>query len=379
MGEDLLGTPVSFSNSAFHHRARSQNYPAFDIGQREEYVKNNDSASYYETILLCMEKTTDNTPYILRAKDTVPRYISKAYVNGKHVGHFTVPQVDIPIEQMDTRLIQLICDACAMTYAMESVSFAFDDYFLPEVSILESLYHGNFKTEAEFQRYASLYTFSQYTAFRAVYIAGKGIRNVDFRSTLLNACISSGIKQWIFANDHSFIMLLAADGADKLSDERMRALAPKTFDRFDVIAGISDPFACIIDMRQYVDYAQRVAQLEQHKSGTHMVIQDDCKMQLFFHDVSHALDDPRAYCATALMNIAKHDEENGTEYYATLRHYLQCGMSPTQAAGQMFVHKNTVLYRIRCLEELFGLVLSDMNVVYQLLLSYSLMDRLPKS
>ena len=378
LGEDLLCTPVAFSNSAFHHRARSRSYPQFDLDQRAQWLQEHRPEVYYEEVIMAMERATDSTPYICAAEKTVPRYFCKGFLNGKHVGHVTVPQVDIPLSEINTDVIRLICDACSKTYALESVSYAFDNYFLPEISIVEALYHGEFETESEFLLYASQYTFAQYHGFRGAYITGKGISGIDFKQALSNACTVTGIKQWLFASDNALIMLLAAATPEKLKDDCLCSAIQDTLNRFEVVAGVSDIFLDLWQLRRYMDYAKRIALFPDERSlQSHMLIQDEWKMALFFHDVNKALPDSQAYCATILTDILKYDQENSTEYAQTLRQYLLCGMSPTQTTQKMYLHKNTVLYRVRRLEELFGLHLSDMQLVYKLLISFSLLDQQP--
>jgi DNA-binding PucR family transcriptional regulator len=57
--------------------------------------------------------------------------------------------------------------------------------------------------------------------------------------------------------------------------------------------------------------------------------------------------------------LAAADAAEGTEYLPTLRAYLGAFQDRAAAAEKLGMHKNTVLYRIRRLEELAGVDLSD--------------------
>ena len=49
----------------------------------------------------------------------------------------------------------------------------------------------------------------------------------------------------------------------------------------------------------------------------------------------------------------------------TLYHYIRSSKSLTGAAASLFVHRNTVSYRIRRISELFGVDFADMHMMVQ--------------
>ena len=65
------------------------------------------------------------------------------------------------------------------------------------------------------------------------------------------------------------------------------------------------------------------------------------------------------FAIQAVRRIRDYDESNGTDFLNTLRHYLGSGCSAQKAAAQMYVHRNTVVYRVGRLRELFGMEFDD--------------------
>lgn len=61
----------------------------------------------------------------------------------------------------------------------------------------------------------------------------------------------------------------------------------------------------------------------------------------------------------AIEKLAGLDAAEGTEYLPTLRAYLDTFQDRTAAANQLKIHKNTVLYRIRRIEEILDMDLRD--------------------
>src|SRR5262249_11364662 len=82
----------------------------------------------------------------------------------------------------------------------------------------------------------------------------------------------------------------------------------------------------------------------------------------------------RAFPARLLAPLLAYDREHGTELVRTLRVFLDCSGSWTKAADAMFVHVNSLRYRIRRVEELTGRDLGSLADQAALLLALRLGD-----
>jgi hypothetical protein len=82
----------------------------------------------------------------------------------------------------------------------------------------------------------------------------------------------------------------------------------------------------------------------------------------------------RAFRASLLAPVLDYDREHGTELVRTLRVFLDCSGSWTKAADAMFVHVNSLRYRIRRVEELTGRDLGTLADQAALLLALRLGD-----
>lgn len=65
------------------------------------------------------------------------------------------------------------------------------------------------------------------------------------------------------------------------------------------------------------------------------------------------------YYGGPVDQVLEHDRDHGTDYGATLLAYLEAFGKTDVAARQLVVHENTMRYRIRRLDEMFGLTLED--------------------
>ena len=82
----------------------------------------------------------------------------------------------------------------------------------------------------------------------------------------------------------------------------------------------------------------------------------------------------RAFRASLLSPLLDYDADHGTELVRTLRVFLDCSGSWTKAAEAMFVHVNSLRYRMRRVEELTGRDLGSLADQAALLLALRLSD-----
>ena len=83
--------------------------------------------------------------------------------------------------------------------------------------------------------------------------------------------------------------------------------------------------------------------------------------------------DWRPFVSPSLYRLYDTDRENGTEYYKTLFWLLVNDMHAADAARQLYIHRNTLKYRLTRIEELIPDDLTDPNTIQYLHFCYALM------
>lgn len=135
-----------------------------------------------------------------------------------------------------------------------------------------------------------------------------------------------------------------------------------------VVAGIGstaadrERFAAV---RRDADAALRVA-----RSGTNgpVVHVDDVRTQvaiLRFVDLAAA--DPELR-TDLFSRLAEHDRTKGSDYATTIEAFLDAGGNVTEAAGALFVHPNTLRYRLKRMAETTGVDVDDADTRFLLAL-----------
>lgn len=81
------------------------------------------------------------------------------------------------------------------------------------------------------------------------------------------------------------------------------------------------------------------------------------------------------YCHPVLHLMRRYDRENDSDFYTTLQVYLNSACSIKLSAEKLFIHRNTMIYRLEKIRELWELDLTDNDVVVSLQISY-LIDKI---
>lgn len=74
----------------------------------------------------------------------------------------------------------------------------------------------------------------------------------------------------------------------------------------------------------------------------------------------------------ALELLQKYDRQHQTELYRTLYTYLRLERNVVATAKSLFIHRNSMLYRLQRIEQLLGLDFDDVNLRMYLMLSYQI-------
>jgi sugar diacid utilization regulator len=87
-------------------------------------------------------------------------------------------------------------------------------------------------------------------------------------------------------------------------------------------------------------------------------------------------DDLEAFARRTLQPLLAHDRGHGGDLLQTLRVFLEEDRGQRRAAARCFVHVNTVVYRVRRIEELLGVDLGDPSTVFDITLALRILDLL---
>lgn len=137
-----------------------------------------------------------------------------------------------------------------------------------------------------------------------------------------------------------------------------------------VFVGVSNAFYKIEDFAHCYSQARRALELDKRLRFGNSV----CRYTDYvFFDLLGAVekqDRLSSFCHPALSRLRGYDSENNTELFRTLDTYLSCDCSIKLSSEKLFIHRNSLAYRLKRIFELTQLDLSDSGTRFLLEMSF---------
>lgn len=145
----------------------------------------------------------------------------------------------------------------------------------------------------------------------------------------------------------------------------------------NLVCGISESFT---DLRlSFVYYTQALITSE-------LVAKDYCKVSGYyseyaplplFYSVVKTIE-PTPFIHPVINRLKEYDTENNTELLETLRVYSITMHNKEASSIKLSIHRNTLLYRLNRIKEIFGISYEEENIARDLLVSFLLLDVMEK-
>ena len=238
-----------------------------------------------------------------------------------------------------------------------------DKPFETAEDILMHLLDGGFSSAAYFQLQAAntyladfhprTFALVDLTAYRSVY-AGKRRLKEALEARLPDS------HPFLYKGD-VFLFLHEDEGAQAFD-----ALA----EEFHLKVLISEPLDELFDLPKLYPTAREALELmrDERFHGERVCSAAQLRTPLLLKN----LEGRGGLISVELRRLAAHDREKNTQYCETLYYYLICCRSLKKTCDALYTHRNTVLYRIRRLQEDFDIPLEDPSLHADLLLGVSL-------
>jgi hypothetical protein len=140
----------------------------------------------------------------------------------------------------------------------------------------------------------------------------------------------------------------------------------------EINIGISWPFTNILEFRKY--FYQAVTSIKLAHNSKNMILN---YTDYAFYDLLSNYNGRIAlnnFCHPSLELLKQYDKDNNTELYKTFETYLKCNMKLGDTAKELYLHRNTVTYRINRIVEITGIDLNDVSIITSLVDSYRIQN-----
>lgn len=146
----------------------------------------------------------------------------------------------------------------------------------------------------------------------------------------------------------------------------------------DLVAGISSHFCSLSEMAKHYRLATRTALVCQRYIEDHRVIFYDDVFDLALLEYCDRHNNLMDYVHSSILRLMEYDADYGTNYLYTFWVYTECGCSTQATAAKLYVHKNTLLYRVNKIKEILGSDLSSGKDLFAFQLSMRILRMLGK-
>lgn len=130
------------------------------------------------------------------------------------------------------------------------------------------------------------------------------------------------------------------------------------FKRYNMKCGLSNSFSDLRFTRLFYHQALYAAELAvEHNQDEPAVFMEQMPLPLFFSLLK--AEPGRVFLHPVIFQIRTYDKKHGTEYEKTLRTYELSMQNKDEAADKLGIHKNTLIYRLGRIMDIFDLPLND--------------------
>lgn len=372
---ELYECPVLLTDE--HYRLLYQ-YPEHRLGQSIWDSLHDTGVLPLDTIWEYQQAFLSDTPSIYEPfyadwgpAAEVPRIFGEVYTpTGRILGHFAIFKMDRPLGPYDLEVAGILAQALEIRLSQRhsrdaSSAGCLIDLLSDESSPQSRLFASSVLSKRLKSGFCVMCT-----------PVGKSAAGRAFAASAVDRlCLT--FRNTVSAVYGDCIVTLFGEMSGRIQTDRERGFltrAAETLKTSYPVSGISACFSALSDIGKYYRQAYYTALLEQ--KGT-IFYTDEAPRPLFMQLAGSDAAD--AYIHPALPEIFLYDQKHNTQYFMTLHAYSLSMHNKDAAADTLRIHRNTLMYRLNRIEELFSLPYEDERTALHLLNSFQIWDILNRT
>lgn len=138
--------------------------------------------------------------------------------------------------------------------------------------------------------------------------------------------------------------------------------------------GISTPFSQIEYLKQHVEEAHDAFKIGRSLDPDSRSFKfEEYGIYVMFQNIAKK-DSLERYLHSAIKELLAFDQDNDSVFLLTLYTYLRCNCSIKDTAEALYLHRNSVLYRLHRIEDLCHIDLDDTDTCFRLRMSFEMLN-----
>ncbi len=315
------------------------------------------------------------SPFIWKSADMrYPRMFSKITVGERSVATISVIEYARPFESNDAHLLKMLSEAVSAElqknqFQQYSRGMMYEDFIwnLLEENMVDP------KSINERARVLGL------NFKKNIYVFVFDLRDYDssqyslrYMRDMLENMISGG-RALIYENKIVMTASSTQRVKDYFGDELGRLAA--FLAKYGIHCGISRRCVSPINLRLYYEQALDAMRIGRRlDADRHLYTYGEYAVYTVAQACADAAGGVSKFVHPALDVLLAYDREYGTSYMESLYTYLRHFKNITNAANELHLHRNTMVYHLKRIEEIMDVSFDDYDVVQMLELSFRLLE-----
>lgn len=298
---------------------------------------------------------------------SIPRIISKITSGDKVIGYIGVFKVDSEFQENNFEMTNMLSSIVAIEMERNmrkenSVSKVYE-------RLIIDLLNGEISSSKILKSRLEAAKWSLKTFFCIVNITLSKVDDsiwfFDYFYDQLKECT---VLSKVVKYKNSIVIVINYDKEEDY--ERERKSINKILKQNDIKGGISRMFKSLKESINYYKQAYVACEIGEiiNEKSKYMYDYEDIAVFHMFLKLQNIVD-LSGFCHPAYDKLIEYDELNSTDYCNTLYEYIIFSNSVSNSAEKLFIHRNTMAYRISKISQITGLDLNNGENIFRIYLS----------
>lgn len=186
--------------------------------------------------------------------------------------------------------------------------------------------------------------------------------------------LTAGDRSFVLTMDDIYVFVFSNYSEEEIREIMLKMMMLLRMKEYQFYVGCSINHAGIEQLTNAYVQAKKVVDLSERKSWENLFVH---YRELGAYQLLLAIDNKntlRQYYDAKLGLLEKHDRNNGSDYLEFLKVYLTNNCNINDTADKLFIHRNTVVYKIKKINELLDCDLSELEERVKLYLAIMLQN-----
>lgn len=377
LGYQMLGNPFTITDLSVKLLASTGETLVTDdpVWNELQITKNFnfETYSYYVKESLFNEIAKHKKPfYWLDPYCKYPRIIGEISINNRNVAVLVACAHNQDFREFDKEIVSLLCDAFSIE--LQKNKYNHLSQGLLHQCFLLDLLDDKFKDESKIDERIKILGLK---LKRKLFVLFLDTQNFDAtKSTLpyLREEVEHKLANSSAIIYNSNIAILASCENEMHFLENESKVLREFMITNNLQAGISRSFTDLTEVREhYLESVEALKLGNLLKKETHFFRYAD----YLIYDLINCHADNENYkrfLHRSLLKLMEYDKKNNTEFVHSFHIYLRSFKNIKDSATALNIHRNTMFYRIEKIESILNVDLNDVDILFQLYLSYRILE-----